>query len=537
MKGLLIAASIGLGLASGSAFAADLPVAAPGAVAAAPVVVPPAPPRPVYTWTGCYINGGGGYGMWKQDHYGEELAPLTQLTPTVSTGGESWVGTVGAGCDYQVSSRWLIGAFGDYNLINLLYGGTFQEPSSGWMGNEQTEQAWAVGGRIGYLVTPKLLTYINAGYTQARSSQINLLIDTNPQGAPAGCGAGPCFIPAHTDAGWFIGGGTEFALWEIIPVPGLFWRIDYRYATYNSADLPILTSTGAPITTCTGTGAVACGEHMQKDVQTVTTGLVWRFNVDGFSSGSAFAADIPATAAPGVAGAVPAQPSPRPVHSWTGCYINGGVGYGMYEQDEYTNSGPLLTGSIGGEGWVGTVGGGCDYQIGSHWVIGALVDYDLISLSGYFKDQTLGYTGNQTETGALAAGGRVGYLVTPKLLTYFNLGYDVPFFDRINLVSATPPFATPYYYPAHTYSSGFVFCGAGTEYALEDLVPLKGLFWRTEYRYVESGFLPGAYSALRLPLMTTGSSPNTCPSCSLMANKDVQTIISGFVWRFNYGGS
>ena len=148
MKGLLIAASIGLGLASGSTFAADLPVpAAPGVMAAAPGVVAPAPLPPVYTWTGCYINGGGGYGMWKQDHYGEELAPLTQLTPTVSTGGKSWVGTVGAGCDYQVSSRWLIGAFGDYNLINLLYGGTFQEPSSGLMGNEQTEQAWAVGGQ------------------------------------------------------------------------------------------------------------------------------------------------------------------------------------------------------------------------------------------------------------------------------------------------------------------------------------------------------------------------------------------------------
>ena len=92
----------------------------------------------------------------------------------------------------------------------------------------------------------------------------------------------PLFHPSHTNAGWFIGGGTEFALWELIPVPGLFWRIDYRYAAYNSADLPILTSTGAPITTCTGIGAVACGEHMQKDVQTVTTGLVWRSTSTGF---------------------------------------------------------------------------------------------------------------------------------------------------------------------------------------------------------------------------------------------------------------
>src|SRR5208282_3106856 len=394
MKGLLIALSIGLGLASGSAFAADIPVPA------APDVGASAPPPLVYTWTGCYINGGGGYGMWKQDHYGEELAPLTQLTPTVSAGGESWVGTVGAGCDYQVGSRWLIGAFSDYNLLTLTYGGSFQEPNLGSIGLQTADMgAWAVGGRIGYLVTPKLLTYFNAGYTQARLGQINLSSDS-----PAACGAGPCFIPAHTDGGWFIGGGTEYALWDIIPVNGLFWRIDYRYARYNNADLPILTSTGGPITvTCTG---IACGEHMQKDVQTLTTGLVWRFNVDGSPSGSAFAADIPAAAAPGVGGAAPPPPSPRPVYTWTGCYINGGAGYGMWEQDNYTYTGPLLSGSIGGEGWVGTVGGGCDYQVGSHWVIGALADYDFMNLSGYFKDQFLDAIGNQTESGAWAVGGR-----------------------------------------------------------------------------------------------------------------------------------
>jgi hypothetical protein len=44
------------------------------------------------------------------------------------------------------------------------------------------------------------------------------------------------------------------------------------------------------------------------------------------------------------------------------------------------------------------------------------------------------------------------------LLTYLNIGYDVPRFDKINLLSATPPFpANPYFYPAHTYTGGFVF--------------------------------------------------------------------------------
>ena len=451
--------------------------------------------------------------MWKQDHYGETLTPLTQLIPTVSTGGEGWVGTVGAGCDYQVGSRWLIGAFGDYNLMNVVYGGTFQEPYWGGIANETEQGAWAVGGRIGYLVTPKLLTYINAGYTQSRFGQINLLSDTVPQGAPAACGAGPCFIPAHTDGGWFIGGGTEYGLSGIIPIHGLFWRTEYRYAAYNSVDLPILTSTRAPVS--------ASGEHMQKDVQTVTTGLVWRFNVDGPPSGSAFAADMPVTAAPGVAAPAPTPP----VYTWTGCHLNGGAGYGMWEQDHYTYDLPQ-TGSTGGEGWVGTVGAGCDYQTGS-WVIGVLADYDFMHLSGSFKDPFLGYIGNQTASAAWAVGGRIGYLVTPKLLTYINGGVPQTRFDRINLLSPSSS-PTPYFYPARTYPFGY-FWGGGTEYALGDIVPLKGLFWRTEYRYFEY------FSGIRLPLlMNTGSS--TSPSLAINFGKDMQTITSGFVWRFNFGG-
>ena len=97
----------------------------------------------------------------------------------------------------------------------------------------------------------------------------------------------------------------------------------------------------------------------------------------------------------------------------------------MYEQDNCANAG--LTGSIGGEGWVGTVGAGCDYQVGSRWVIGALADYNFVNCRAPSRTSSLGDIGNQTESGAFAVGGRAGYLVTPKLLTYINLGYDVPF--------------------------------------------------------------------------------------------------------------
>jgi len=532
MKGLLIACSVGLGLASGSAFAADLPpvTAAPDVGASAPLppaAVAVAPTPPVYSWTGCFINAGGGYGMWKQDHYGEELSPSTPLTPTVSAGGERLVGTVGAGCDYQAGSRWLIGAFGDYSLTSNVYGGYFEESYWGWTGKETEQGAWALGGRIGYLLTPKLLTYVSVGYTRAHLDQVDLLTDADPRVAPAACGGGPCFIPAYSDGGWFIGSGTEYALWDLIPIPGLFWRIDYRYARYSSADVPILTSTGAPLAaTCTGVGAVACDEHFQKNLQTVTSGLVWRFNVDGPAIASAFADDRRVTAAPGVWASAP----PAPAYRWTGCYINAGVGYGMLEQDHYTNyTSPLFTGSTGGEGWLGTVGAGCDYQVGSRWVFGAFGNYDFMNLSGSFKDPLTGYIGTQTGSQAWAAGIRIGYLITPDLLTYIIGGFPQARFDQINLLPPTPSSPPiPYYYPAHTYVYGF-FWGAGTEYALGDIVPVNGLFWRTEYRYAD-------YNSADLLLMEAGQSPSVCAHCPLYVNKDVQTVTSGFVWRFNFGG-
>ena len=60
MHRTFVASLISVGLMSGAAMAADLPMPAP-----APVYK--APPPPVYNWTGCYIGGGGGYGMWGQD--------------------------------------------------------------------------------------------------------------------------------------------------------------------------------------------------------------------------------------------------------------------------------------------------------------------------------------------------------------------------------------------------------------------------------------------------------------------------------------
>jgi outer membrane immunogenic protein len=241
MQRFLLGAAAALAMA-GSAIAADMPVKAP------PVKAPPLPVQG-YNWTGCYVAGGGGYGMFNQD------IRENGLQDTI--GGRGWFGTVGGGCDLQLGGSWVVGAFGDYDFSGLK--GNLILPGNGDTGRDKEKSAWAVGGRLGYTLTPAILAYINAGYTQARFGNVALFDGAVPDGS----------IASHTYTGWFLGGGYEYRLNF---VPGLFWRTEYRFAQYGRDNLAILDGVGAP------TGATISSD---KTVQTIRSELVWRFNWGG----------------------------------------------------------------------------------------------------------------------------------------------------------------------------------------------------------------------------------------------------------------
>jgi outer membrane immunogenic protein len=250
MKRVLVASLAVAALSASSAFAADLPPAS------APYYKAPPPPV-TYSWTGCYLDGGAGYGWSNTD---ETVSAPGITTAKVTDGGRGWLGRVGAGCDYQLGgglSNWVIGAFGDYDFENVHGQNDFG--SLGATGNEKQNDAWAVGGRLGYLVTPRLLTYADGGYTEAHVQGTTF---TSVLGLP-----GAVSTPSHTYNGWFLGGGTEYALdFSWLPIHGLFWRNEYRYSQFQSASLPV-------------TGGVV-GETLneKKFEQTITSSLVWRFN-------------------------------------------------------------------------------------------------------------------------------------------------------------------------------------------------------------------------------------------------------------------
>jgi outer membrane immunogenic protein len=256
MKNILIATVAAVAMASGAASAADMSMP----------MKAPIRPAPVYSWTGCYLEGGGGGGMWNQSHYNFTTATGTVNSLEQTAGGHGYYGEVGGGCDYQFSlgslGNFVVGVLGGYDFMSLngAYTDTFL---GGFSGYEKEKSAGFVGGRIGYLVTPNLLTYTSGGWTDASFNSVGMGFVG---------GAGPfLMLPSHTYNGYFLGGGAETSLSGWLGLPqGLFLRTDYRFSTYNAANLNYtFVAGGAPEGTST---------HVNKYVQQIGTELIYRFN-------------------------------------------------------------------------------------------------------------------------------------------------------------------------------------------------------------------------------------------------------------------
>jgi outer membrane immunogenic protein len=257
MKRLVLALSA-VAAFTGSAIAADLP-ARTYTKAPAPVAYAP-------SWTGCYVGGGGGYGMWNQEStFFIDGPPRTQATAATTEGGRGYFGTVQGGCDYQfalASYNLVVGAFGDYDFSSLK--ANVSPGGLGLFGEEKMSSAWSVGGRVGWLVTPSLLTYFSGGYTEATFDRTNFNSVILPATPPA------FFIDKRTYKGWFLGAGDEYALGFL---PGLFWKTEYRFSQFDTETNPLRVFT---------TGALF-GDSIdsKKFVHTIRSELTYHFNWGG----------------------------------------------------------------------------------------------------------------------------------------------------------------------------------------------------------------------------------------------------------------
>ena len=170
----MVFALTALAALTGTASAADL--------AARPYTKAPVLVAVVPSWTGCYVGGGGGYGLWNQENTGYDdtvacrgVARGRPPSPQRSTAVAATSARFRRGCDYQFAlGTWnmVVGAFGDYDFASEK--GTprtcrFRRCTV----RRSWTRKWAVGGRIGWLVTPQLLTYFSGGYTEAHFNQVN----------------------------------------------------------------------------------------------------------------------------------------------------------------------------------------------------------------------------------------------------------------------------------------------------------------------------------------------------------------------------
>jgi outer membrane immunogenic protein len=257
MKKILLALTA-VAAFTGSAIAADLPART---YTKAPMIAP------VANWTGFYIFGGAGGGIWSAEQNLRTAAGV-DLTRDTRDGGYGFFGTAGLGYDYQFAgTNWVAGVFADGQWGNLR--GSYVRPiggvgaTEGW---EKLRDQYAAGVRAGYLVAPNVFSYVNGGYSYADWSGRTL--------TGMGFGVAPVFTtPSFNRNGWFIGGGVENSLSIFgLNMPGLFMKTEYRASYYSRINQTEFLAGGAP------SGFV---ETFNPWVQTISTSLVYRFNWSG----------------------------------------------------------------------------------------------------------------------------------------------------------------------------------------------------------------------------------------------------------------
>ena len=247
----ILLASAALLACIGVAKAADLPTPVKAPLMA-PVVAPT-------SWTGFYVGAGWGYGVW--DMNSTSVFP-SGSQGTTNNGGRGWLGMADVGYDYQFAiGGWnlVAGVLADYDFGNMTGTSSFQLTSFGApasiAGVEKEKSFWDVGARIGWLITPDILSYFSGGYSQARFNGMTL---SPILGVPLS-------TSSHNYGGWFTGAGIET---KIQPIPGLYFNTEYRFTSYNDTTLPVV-------------GSTVLGPFslkLQPSQQTVMSGLHYKFN-------------------------------------------------------------------------------------------------------------------------------------------------------------------------------------------------------------------------------------------------------------------
>jgi outer membrane immunogenic protein len=236
MKKLLLGsvALVALSLGTSAAFAAEKRV---------PAYVPPPPPAPVYTWSGCYVGGSAGYSTGHSQHFATEGSTFsdptfannripagTPITDKFDVSG--FIGGFQGGCNWQWGV-WVFGIEGDGSATNKSGQGPelplvpLNPASANWV--SETQERWLVTarGRLGLSGWgwwgDKTMVYVTGGAAWAKIDASEWVFATN--------GTGPIRTghqESNTRSGWTVGGGIEYAV-------GYGWSVksEYLYVKFD----------------------------------------------------------------------------------------------------------------------------------------------------------------------------------------------------------------------------------------------------------------------------------------------------------------
>jgi outer membrane immunogenic protein len=176
-------------------------------------------------WTGIYGTIGGGYGSWTANTH--TVSPTNGncvLCTAQSQGGSGGFGTFGLGYDRQIDEHFVAGVFSDADFGHV--GGTIQDQTPLLAGQVSEDKAWTAGGRLGWLVTPGILPYVDAGYTRGYFGGAKMI--NTSTGMNSGFST-----PSFSQGGWFVGIGAEANV-----APQLFLRGEYRVSQFGTETIP-----------------------------------------------------------------------------------------------------------------------------------------------------------------------------------------------------------------------------------------------------------------------------------------------------------
>jgi outer membrane immunogenic protein len=234
---------------AGPAMAADMPVKAPPPAGAA-----------VYNWTGFYVGANAGYGWGNSSFalFGNDPAAQGIIAQyTASDGSFHTSGFIGGGqlgSNWQVARNWLAGIEADIDYANVrgssaIVTNPFPTIFPTLNADQRLQWLGTLRGRLGILPTDRLLIFATGGlaygrYTQSSSlatgpaffkqNTLTTQINCNPFTL---CLAGD---GSRTSAGWTLGAGAEYALWNNIS-----FKAEYLYVRLSSQSIYMTVPTAA----------------------------------------------------------------------------------------------------------------------------------------------------------------------------------------------------------------------------------------------------------------------------------------------------